>query len=182
MTRILGVDLGDRRIGLAIADRDGGRALPLTTLLRKPTVEEDAAAVAGIAADQQVDETVIGLPLHAAGDEGTQAIATREARRLRRERRPWADAFASLLLATVAHQHGDAAAASRSLTAAVTLFDSADMQLYAAVSRRCLGVLLGGSAGTQLQVDAATWMSAQEITDPAAMTRLIAPGFPEAAS
>ena len=56
------------------------------------------------------------------------------------------------------------------------------MQLYAAVSRRCLGVLLGGDAGDQLRADAAAWMFAQEIRDPAAMTRLIAPGFPEAAS
>jgi hypothetical protein len=122
------------------------------------------------------------LAMAAAGiDAGRmQAIATREVQRLRRERRPWADGFASLLLATIARQHGDSVAARRSLTAAITLFDSADMQLYAAVSRRCLGVLLGGEAGERLRTDAAAWMSAQEIRDPAAMTRLIAPGFPEA--
>lgn len=87
MTRILGVDLGERRIGLAIADRDGGRALPLTTLNRKPTVDDDAAALSRIAADQAVDELVVGLPLHAAGDEGSQAAATRA----------WADAVAPIL-------------------------------------------------------------------------------------
>ncbi|HEX5015458.1 MAG TPA: Holliday junction resolvase RuvX [Candidatus Limnocylindrales bacterium] len=87
MSRILGVDLGDRRIGLAIADRDGGRAVPLSTLNRKPTVDEDAAALARIVADQAVDELVVGLPLHAAGGEGSQAAATRD----------WADAIAPIL-------------------------------------------------------------------------------------
>jgi putative Holliday junction resolvase len=87
VTRILGVDLGDRRVGLAIADRDGGRALPLMTVNRKATVEDDAAALSGIVMDQAIDELVIGLPLHAAGDEGSQAIATRA----------WADALAPIL-------------------------------------------------------------------------------------
>ena len=56
MTRLLGVDLGERRIGLAIADRDGGRALPLSTLNRKPSTDEDAAAFARVVAEQDVDE------------------------------------------------------------------------------------------------------------------------------
>jgi putative pre-16S rRNA nuclease len=77
VTRLLGVDLGDRRIGLAVADRDGGRAFPLTTLTRAATLEGDAAALTRIAADQRADELVVGLPLHANGDEGSQAAATR---------------------------------------------------------------------------------------------------------
>jgi putative holliday junction resolvase len=86
VTRLLGVDLGDRRIGLAVADRDGGRALPLTTLNRASD-QADAAALARIAAEQDVDELVVGLPLHANGDEGAQALATRA----------WADAVAAIL-------------------------------------------------------------------------------------
>ena len=77
MTRLLGVDLGERRIGLAVADRDGSRALPLTTLTRKPTPEADADALTLIIASEDVDELVVGLPLHAGGDEGSQAAATR---------------------------------------------------------------------------------------------------------
>jgi putative Holliday junction resolvase len=87
VTRILGVDLGEKRIGLATADRDGGRALPLTTLIRKPTIDGDAAALARIVAEQGIDELVVGLPLHAGGDEGSQALATRN----------WADAVAPIL-------------------------------------------------------------------------------------
>ena len=87
MTRLLGIDLGDRRIGLAIADRDGGRALPLTTLSRKDEPAADAAALARIVAEHDVDELVVGLPLHASGDVGAQATATQA----------WADRVAPIL-------------------------------------------------------------------------------------
>lgn len=76
MSRILGADLGERRIGLAIADRDGGRAVALVTL-RRSTLARDAAAIARIAAEQGADELVVGLPLHASGEAGTQAEITR---------------------------------------------------------------------------------------------------------
>jgi putative holliday junction resolvase len=77
VTRLLGVDLGEKRIGLAVADRDGGRAVPLTTLARAASPEGDAQALTRVAADQRADELVVGLPLHANGDEGTQAATTR---------------------------------------------------------------------------------------------------------
>ena len=79
--------MGERRIGLAIADRDGGRALPLSTLKRKSSTDEDAVAFAGVVAEHDVDELVVGLPLHAGGDEGSQAAATRA----------WAAAVARML-------------------------------------------------------------------------------------
>jgi len=76
VTRILGADLGERRIGLAVADRDGGRAVALVTL-RRSTPDGEAAAIARIAAEQGADELVVGLPLHASGEAGTQAEITR---------------------------------------------------------------------------------------------------------
>ncbi|HET9347374.1 MAG TPA: Holliday junction resolvase RuvX [Candidatus Limnocylindrales bacterium] len=78
MTRLLGVDLGERRIGLAVADRDGGRAVALTTLIRKREPDADADAIARIVAAEGVDELVVGLPLHASGDAGSQAAVTRD--------------------------------------------------------------------------------------------------------
>jgi putative holliday junction resolvase len=87
VTRLLGVDLGERRIGLAVADREAGRALPLATLNRKADPQDDAAALARIVAEQDADELVVGLPLHANGDEGLQAAATRT----------WAAAVAPIL-------------------------------------------------------------------------------------
>ena len=44
MTRALGIDLGERRIGVAIADGPGAGARPLTTLRRASDIEVDAAA------------------------------------------------------------------------------------------------------------------------------------------
>jgi putative Holliday junction resolvase len=76
VSRILGADLGERRIGLAVADGDGGRAIALVTL-RRSTPAQDAAAIARIATEQGADELVVGLPLHASGDAGTQAEITR---------------------------------------------------------------------------------------------------------
>ena len=76
MTRLLGLDLGERRIGVAVADEDG-RASPLTTLRRAATVEADAAAVERIVAEQRVGEVIVGLPLDVSGGEGGQAAITR---------------------------------------------------------------------------------------------------------
>ena len=77
MSRILGLDLGEKRIGIAIADSDG-IAMPLTTLRRASTLEQDAAAIARLLADQGATEIVVGLPLEAAGQEGAQARITRD--------------------------------------------------------------------------------------------------------
>lgn len=77
MRRILGIDLGERRIGLAIADDDGGRALPLVTIRRADDPAADAVAIGRVVAERDVAELVVGLPLHAGGDEGRQAELTR---------------------------------------------------------------------------------------------------------
>lgn len=76
MTRLLGLDLGERRIGVAVADA-GGRAVPLTTLRRAATVADDAAAVERIVTEQGAGEIIVGLPLDVSGGEGGQAMITR---------------------------------------------------------------------------------------------------------
>jgi putative holliday junction resolvase len=74
--RLLGVDLGERRIGLAVADGDGSPALPLVTIRRGRTTAEDAARLARIASAQGIAELVVGLPLEASGQHGPQAELT----------------------------------------------------------------------------------------------------------
>jgi putative Holliday junction resolvase len=77
VTRLLGIDLGERRIGLAIAEGDGSPARPHSTLKRSAHPDRDAAALAALIAANQIDELVIGLPLEASGAEGTQSAITR---------------------------------------------------------------------------------------------------------
>ena len=77
MTRLLGIDLGERRIGIAVADGDGGPAQPLTTVRRGRDPEADAAMVERLAREHDAGELVIGLPLEASGADGPQAQLTR---------------------------------------------------------------------------------------------------------
>ncbi|HUQ43252.1 MAG TPA: Holliday junction resolvase RuvX [Candidatus Limnocylindria bacterium] len=75
--RLLGIDLGEKRIGLAVADRDGHQARPLATILRAASKApaDDAATLATFVSEQAVVELVVGLPLDANGDEGPMAVA-----------------------------------------------------------------------------------------------------------
>jgi putative Holliday junction resolvase len=74
---ILGIDLGERRIGLAIAEADGVSARPLATVNRARSLApaDDAGTLARIVAEQRVTELVVGLPLEAAGTHGPMAEA-----------------------------------------------------------------------------------------------------------
>lgn len=86
---ILGVDLGERRIGLAIAEPDGLSARPFTTISRARSLapQDDAKTLARIAREQRVAELVVGLPLEASGVHGPMAEAATT----------WAGAVAEML-------------------------------------------------------------------------------------
>jgi putative Holliday junction resolvase len=77
VTRLLGIDVGERRLGLAIADEPDGRAAPLATITRSRGIEPEVAALARVVAEQGIGEIVVGLPLEASGAEGPQAAITR---------------------------------------------------------------------------------------------------------
>ena len=76
MTRLLGIDLGERRIGLALADDDGSAAQPHATIRRGRTIDADVAALRVVIEAEGVDALVVGLPLEASGSEGPQARLT----------------------------------------------------------------------------------------------------------
>jgi putative Holliday junction resolvase len=82
VTAFLGIDLGERRIGVAIADGPDVGARPLQTLRRGRTIDADIAALEVLIQAHSIDALVVGLPIDAAGHEGSQAAATRA----------WADA------------------------------------------------------------------------------------------
>jgi putative Holliday junction resolvase len=73
--RSLGIDLGERRIGLAIRD-DASAPRGLPTMMRRPTASADAERLRTIAAEGRVTELVVGLPLHSDGSVSPQAAAT----------------------------------------------------------------------------------------------------------
>jgi putative holliday junction resolvase len=70
--RILGIDYGRSRIGLAIADAEAGLARPLDTLQRINR-NEDMRRLREIARDQGVKQIVVGLPLRLDGTRGEMA-------------------------------------------------------------------------------------------------------------
>lgn len=75
--RLLGIDLGEKTIGLAISDGGLTVASPLTTLARAK-LSRDAAALAGIVAERGVGGFVLGLPMNMDGSEGRRAQSTRD--------------------------------------------------------------------------------------------------------
>lgn len=77
MSRILGVDLGARRIGLAIADAGIDIARPLATVTRSASLDGDVATLERVSREQSVTELVVGLPIEASGVEGAMAVAAR---------------------------------------------------------------------------------------------------------
>lgn len=70
--RVLGLDVGARRIGLAISDPLGITAQGLETLHRK-NKKYDLAHLHRVIREYTVQEIVVGLPLRMSGMEGTQA-------------------------------------------------------------------------------------------------------------
>lgn len=74
MGRLIGIDPGERRIGVAVGDDETGMAFP------RPALRAGSGAPDGIRALAQAEGTrriVVGLPLNLDGSEGTQATAAR---------------------------------------------------------------------------------------------------------
>jgi putative Holliday junction resolvase len=73
--RVLGVDLGSRRIGVAVSDATGTLASPLTVIERTGDRDADYRALAEIARDEAAERMIVGLPLSLSGDVGPAAEA-----------------------------------------------------------------------------------------------------------
>ena len=87
MPIILGLDVGDVRVGVAISDELGFAAHPICTITRKNR-KTDLEAICDLINTHGVEEVVIGLPLMLDGEVGVQADKVqRFANRLKREAR-----------------------------------------------------------------------------------------------
>jgi putative Holliday junction resolvase len=76
-TRALGVDLGSKRIGLALSDPTRTVASPFSVLRRGKDHAADHAAILNVAREEGVNTIVVGLPLSLSGRDGPAAKATR---------------------------------------------------------------------------------------------------------
>ena len=76
--RLLGVDWGERRIGLALTDETRTIARPLATLTRRPGKRFPMQQLLAHCAEHGGVGIVVGLPLDEQGDEGAAAAAARQ--------------------------------------------------------------------------------------------------------
>ncbi|MBR1954611.1 MAG: Holliday junction resolvase RuvX [Clostridia bacterium] len=78
MGRIMALDVGNVRIGIAVSDLMGIIANPLETYTRKGNLDVDAEYVANLAKQKEVSLFISGLPLSLSGGENEQTLKTRE--------------------------------------------------------------------------------------------------------
>ena len=74
--RIAGLDVGQRRIGIAVSDLLGVTAQGLPTLKRQNRYT-DLAALTKLARDYEIERWIVGLPIHMSGTESSQAQKVR---------------------------------------------------------------------------------------------------------
>ena len=75
--RAMGLDVGTKTVGVAVADELGITAQPIT-VIRRSNLKADLAELIRLAQDREVDRFVLGLPLNMDGSEGPRALATRK--------------------------------------------------------------------------------------------------------
>ena len=73
--RVLGIDLGSKRIGVAVSDRTGTIASPLMVIQRSGSTARDHQVIAKLVLEEEAEAVVVGLPLNMNGTEGPAAKA-----------------------------------------------------------------------------------------------------------
>jgi putative Holliday junction resolvase len=86
--RVLALDVGSRRLGVAVSDPTGTVATPLATVPRRSPAD-DASAISRLAAEQEAGTVVVGLPVSLSGREGPAARAVLAYVDQLRELLPW---------------------------------------------------------------------------------------------
>ncbi len=76
MTRILGLDFGTRRIGIALSDPGRTMAFPVEVYELRGT-EPDARFFRELVRENEIERIVVGLPLHTSGRESELAVRAR---------------------------------------------------------------------------------------------------------
>jgi putative Holliday junction resolvase len=74
--RVIALDHGEARCGVAVSDPTGELVTPLA-VIERPDTRRGLAAVAAVIREREAELVVVGLPLNLAGEEGAQAQAAR---------------------------------------------------------------------------------------------------------
>jgi putative holliday junction resolvase len=77
MGRIMALDVGDKRIGVALSDELGMMAMPGTVIERSQSEKADLRAVVQLVQENDVSKVVIGIPIMLDGTSGVQADKVR---------------------------------------------------------------------------------------------------------
>ena len=75
--RVVGLDLGKRRVGVAVSDSGGVMAVPSTTVERTGDERRDRARLADVVRELEPERVVVGLPRSLDGSEGPAAVWAR---------------------------------------------------------------------------------------------------------
>jgi putative Holliday junction resolvase len=76
MSRLLGLDVGEKRVGVAVCDESWTLARPLLTL-KRASKQEDFAKFAALCREHAIAKVIVGLPKTLRGEEGPQAQRVR---------------------------------------------------------------------------------------------------------
>ncbi|NIO30304.1 MAG: Holliday junction resolvase RuvX [Gemmatimonadetes bacterium] len=88
MSRILGLDYGERRIGMAVSDPTRTIAQPLPTVVRRRRKRPPYRQIIEAIEEWEIDTVVVGLPVELNGEEGLPAETVREFGRGLKRRAP----------------------------------------------------------------------------------------------
>ena len=75
--RVIGVDLGSRRVGIALGDTDTSVATPLQVLTRGTDLAADRRSLAALVREWEAEQLVVGWPRSLDGSDGPAALAAR---------------------------------------------------------------------------------------------------------
>jgi hypothetical protein len=107
------------------------------------------------------------------------SVAAEQTTRLGKENSPFGIPLIPYIMSAIEWLRGNEERSVGMLRAAVTAFDDARFNLFAAAAKRRLGKLLGGDEGQALMVRGEADMREEAVVNPHRVTRLLAPGFPE---
>lgn len=99
--RMMGLDVGEKRIGVALSDDTGTFVFPFTTIVRTASEKADLRSIVRIIEEEGVSKVIVGIPIMLSGKEAIQAekiraFADKLAKRLRIPLEYWDERYSTV--------------------------------------------------------------------------------------